>query len=224
MITRRLFLMCVISSIIISCTSSNGVTDVSIGDGNPIEDNDDEVSDADYDLLFIGNSLTYSNDLPGLVKEEAEKRGIAINTKMLAKSNYAIIDHWNEGGVQDLIKSKKYDFVIIQQGPSSQSEGRDMLFYDGQKYSALCNENDVKLVYFMVWPARAYYHTFSAVIANYRDAAIFNNALLSPVGSVWKQHFDDTGDFSYYTTDQFHPSHLGSQVAAEVIVQSMNLQ
>lgn len=175
----------------------------------------------DYHLLFVGNSLTYYNDLPALVKEAAADKGISIATKMLAKSNYAIIDHWQEGEVQTLIQSRKYDYIIIQQGPSSQPEGYDMLLQSGQAYAALCKANDVQLAYFMVWPALQYYHTFEGVIANYSNAAKENEALLCPVGATWKTYIDRTNDFSYYGTDGFHPSVKGSLVAADMIVNTL---
>ncbi len=175
----------------------------------------------EFKILFVGNSLTYYNDLPKLVKNEAEKQGISLHTEMIAKPDYAIIDHWADGKVQRLIKTKKFDYVIIQQGPSSQSEGKHMLINGGKKYSELCEKNNAKLVYFMVWPAQVYYHTFSGVISNYTYAAQLNDAILCPVGSVWKDHFDNTEDYSYYSEDGFHPSLKGSKVAAEVIVKTL---
>ncbi len=172
-------------------------------------------------VLFVGNSLTYTNDLPSLVEKEAKSRGIKIKSTSIAFPNYAIIDHWNDGDVQKYILSDRYDYVVIQQGPSSQSEGRRMLMEDGARLKKLCENNDSKLVYFMVWPSRSYYHTFDGVIKNHQDAANENGALLCPVGRVWKDYFDKTGDFSYYGLDGFHPSLRGSQVAAEVIVNTL---
>jgi len=169
-------------------------------------------------ILFVGNSLTYTNNLPELVVEAAELKGIVLKTEMLALPNYAIIDHWSDGEVQNLISNKKYDFVIIQQGPSSQKAGRRMLIEDGQKYDSLCALHDVKLCYFMVWPALPNFQTFDAVIKNYTDAARINNALIIPVGEVWKAYFERTHDVQYYASDGFHPSLKGSQIAAEVIV------
>lgn len=169
-------------------------------------------------VLFIGNSLTYSNDLPALVKEHAKQKGIKVQTKVIAFPNYAIEDHWNDGQVQKAIASGKYDFLVIQQGPSSQSDGRKMLIEYGEKYDSLCQLNEAKLCYFMVWPSLHYFHTFDGVIKNYRDAAAANNAILLPVGEVWKDYIDSTKNNEYYSSDGFHPSLKGSQVAAEVIV------
>ncbi len=77
----------------------------------------DDLSNTDYNILFVGNSLTYFNDLPELVKSSAELEGIKIGIKMIAFGNYAIIDHWEDGEVQKQIASKQFDFVIIQQIP-----------------------------------------------------------------------------------------------------------
>ena len=176
-------------------------------------------SKTDINILFIGNSLTYTNKLPQLVKKDAKLKGIKINTKMIAFPNYAIEDHWLDGKVQKLILSKKYDFVIIQQGPSSQNEGRNMLIEYGKKYSSICKLNNTKLCYFMVWPSLNNYHTFDGVIKNHKDAASINNSILLPVGEVWKDYFDRTDDFQYYSSDGFHPSLEGSKIAAKVIVE-----
>ncbi|MBT8290914.1 MAG: SGNH/GDSL hydrolase family protein [Muriicola sp.] len=172
-------------------------------------------------ILFVGNSLTYTNDLPDLVKKEAQSKGIEVDYEMIAFPNYAIIDHWRDGKVQKLIAGKSFDFVILQQGPSSQKEGRRMLIEGGKKYSELCDVSNTRLCYFMVWPSLNYYRTFDDVIKNHRDAATINGALLLPVGVVWKEYIERTEKLDYYRQDGFHPSELGSTVAAKVIVDSL---
>ncbi|WP_273288936.1 SGNH/GDSL hydrolase family protein [Winogradskyella sp.] len=169
-------------------------------------------------ILFVGNSLTYTNNLPKLVETSAKEKGITIETKMIAFPNYALIDHWNDRSVQKEIETKQYDFVIVQQGPSSKDFGKDILINYGKKYNDLSKENGAQLCYFMVWPSLTYYKTFDGVIKNHREASRLNNAILLPVGEVWKAYFDTTENFDYYSNDGFHPSLKGSQKAAEVIV------
>lgn len=172
-------------------------------------------------ILFVGNSLTYTNDLPGLVAVIAKKNGVKVSTEMIAYPNYAIEDHWNDGQLQKQIASEKFTYVVVQQGPSSQAEGREMLFDYGARLSVLCKKHNVQLVFFMVWPAKANYQTFDGVIKNYTEVAQKTQSLLCPVGKVWKEHFDTTNDFSYYGPDEFHPSLAGSKVAAQVIFQTL---
>jgi len=178
---------------------------------------------ADVRILFVGNSLTYANNLPELVKKVGARNDIRIQTDMLAFSNYALEDHWNDGKLQSLIADGKYNYVVVQQGPSSQADGRAMLLDYGERIKTLCDKQDAKLAFYMVWPARANYHTFDGVIANYSVAASQTNSILCPVGQLWKAYFDSTQDFSYYGSDGFHPSLAGSQNAAEIIFESLSI-
>ena len=173
---------------------------------------------ADLSILFVGNSLTYYNDLPNKVRELAASSGLNWNTEMLAYPNYALEDHWNDGKLQTMIKNNHYTFVVVQQGPSSQADGREMLLDYGARIAQLCVENNSKLAFYMVWPAKANYYNFDGVIKNYTDAAQATNSLLIPVGKIWKEYFDSTQDFSYYDpADFFHPSPKGTEVAATII-------
>lgn len=172
-------------------------------------------------VLFIGNSLTYTNDLPSLVAAIGADKGNLIEKEMIAKPNYALEDHWGEGCIQKMIESGFYDFVVIQQGPSSQPDGAQSLLEYGGKIQELCKANDTKLAFFQVWPAKINYQTFPGVIANYMNAAYSTGAILCPVGYAWKQYMDKTNDFSYYGPDEFHPSMLGSAVAADIIYKAL---
>ncbi len=179
------------------------------------------VSSADTTLLFVGNSLTYANNLPQLVVNFAKTKGLKIKAEMLALPNYALLDHWADGNLQKMIAAKKYKYVIIQQGPSSQEEGRAWLLDGAAKINALCQNNEAKLAVYMVWPAYDNYYNFDGVIKNYTEAATSTNSILCPVGTVWKEYIDRTKDLSYYGSDMFHPSLKGSEVAAEVIYKAV---
>ncbi|MEM9362978.1 MAG: SGNH/GDSL hydrolase family protein [Bacteroidota bacterium] len=184
----------------------------------PVSSQEGDTKQQEVKLLFVGNSLTYYNDLPDLVKQEALKKNIHLNVDMVAYPNYALIDHWDDGKVQKMIKEENYDFVLIQQGPSSQSYGREVLFDYGRRFKTLCDTNGAQLTFFMVWPSKNHFTTFDSVIKNHEDAAKAINAGICPVGKVWKTHFDTTADYSFYGSDGFHPSLKGSQAAAKVII------
>lgn len=178
-------------------------------------------SDSAKSILFVGNSLTYYNDLPGLVARIGRDSGVEIKTEMVAYGNYALEDHWNDGQIQQLIANKKYDFVVVQQGPSSQADGRAMLLDYGARIKNLCVTHNTQLAFFMVWPAFANFNNFDGVIRNYTDAAVATNSMLCPVGKIWKEYFLSTGDYSYYGPDMFHPSQKGSDNAALIIFKTL---
>lgn len=178
-------------------------------------------TDSAKSILFVGNSLTYFNDLPKMVARAGLNRGITIKTEMIAHPNYALEDHWNDGYMQTLIARNKYDFVVVQQGPSSQADGRIMLLDYGARIKNICVPQNTQLAFFMVWPAFSNFHTFDGVINNYTAAAAATNSLLCPVGKLWKEHFLSTGDYSYYGPDMFHPSQAGTEHAAMVIFETL---
>lgn len=175
---------------------------------------DSEDGDA---YLFVGNSLSYANDMPGILIEIAEAYDIKMGADCLCKPNYAIVDHWNEAELKVLLAAKDYTQVVLQQGPSSQAFGRSVLLEYGPKINSLAAEHEAKTAFYMVWPAKVYYATFQGVIDNYTEAARVSNADLFPAGQVWKDYIAATGDESLYGVDEFHPSRKGSFLAAWVI-------
>lgn len=172
-------------------------------------------------ILFVGNSLSYSNDLPKLVEATAAKHDLKVETEIYAKPNYSLEDHWLEGNFQKRIAKGKFDFVIVQQGPSSQEDGKKMLTDYGRKIAKLCKRKNSKLAFFMVWPSRSNFRSFDKVIENYEFAAKQNDAILCPVGKIWKTYMEQTGDYSFFEADGFHPSLKGSESAAMIIFQSL---
>jgi hypothetical protein len=169
----------------------------------------------------VGNSLTYTNNLPLLVATVGAKYNIPLEAEMLALPNFSLEDHWLQGKLQKLITSGRFDIVVVQQGPSSQADGREMLLNYGSKLKRLCEKNDVVLAFFMVWPPRDHMERFEGVINNYTEAALKTQAVLCPVGLAWKACLETKASCDYYDRDGFHPSLTGSQVAAEIIFQSL---
>lgn len=172
-------------------------------------------------VLIVGNSLSYSNSMPNIIETIGEVDGIKLKIECLCKPNYALIDHWDDGQLQQLIANKKFDFIVLQQGPSSQEWGREVLIEYGLKIKKLAESASSQLAFYMVWPSVQYYFTFPGVIDNYSAAAKISDSMLLPVGVVWEDYIASTNNYEIYSGDRFHPSKKGSFLAAMVIY--MNL-
>ena len=70
---------------------------------------------------------------------------------------------------------------------------------------------------FMVWPESARTHAFDAVYDSYYGAAEAVNGLFMPAGQAWIHVWDQNPELLLYGPDGFHPSPLGSAVAALTI-------
>jgi len=172
-------------------------------------------------ILFVGNSLTYTNDVPVMVKNLGKAMGRKLDTECVCYPNYGLEDHWNDGRIQKKIEKGAYDFVLFQQGPSSQAYGRQSLLEYGGKISTLAKEHGTQPVYFMVWPSLQYYRTFAGVIKNHRDAAESNEAIVIPLGELWQQYRASANMPNLYGPDGFHPSSAGSFLAALSIYKTL---
>lgn len=165
-------------------------------------------------ILFVGNSLTYTNDLPKILEHIAHNFDIPVETTTLCFPNYGLEDHWNDGKFQELMSKREFDYVVVQQGPSSQMPGKRMLLEYGAKIKGVCKDKGVELAYFMVWPSKQYYFTFDGVIENYSLAAKKTESIVFPVGAIWKDYEAAKGYENLYGNDGFHPSTAGSFLAA----------
>lgn len=66
-------------------------------------------------VLFIGNSYTFVNDLPGTFAELAQSGGHTVQTGMLALGGWTLADHVNAHETLDTLKSAKWGFVVLQE-------------------------------------------------------------------------------------------------------------
>src|SRR5512139_3358719 len=75
---------------------------------------------AALNILFVGNSLTYTNDLPGVVAALIDSAGLGpVAVRSVAFPNFGLEDHWVQGGALQQLGRTGWDYVVMQQGPSA---------------------------------------------------------------------------------------------------------
>ncbi|MES1220507.1 MAG: SGNH/GDSL hydrolase family protein [Bacteroidota bacterium] len=168
-------------------------------------------------ILFVGNSLTYVNDLPALITEIGKQDGITISYTSFLLPDYSLEDHWNEGKAASEIENNRYDFVIAQQGPSALPESQVLLLEYAKRFAEVCNKNRSKLALYMVWPSKARSFDLDNVISSYTKAAEKTSSLLCPAGLAWKYAWQADSMMPLYSSDNFHPSVTGSVLSALTI-------
>lgn len=175
-------------------------------------------------VLFIGNSLTYANDMPDMLFQllvQLQEREVYMES--LARGNYGLQDHWNTATAHDRIAAGPWDIVVLQQGPSA-TEGRPSLL----EYSAMFAE-EIRAVggtpaLYMVWPARSRSFDFPGVSDSYATAADQVDGYLYPAGEAWLKAWEEDPELDLYGPDGFHPSLLGSYLAALVMAHQITGQ
>jgi hypothetical protein len=149
--------------------------------------------DADVKILFIGNSLTYVHDVPGLVRQLAAHDDLSVSTATIAYPDYALEDHWNNG-IADEIRRLRADIVVMQQGPSSLLDSRTHLVHWSQQLAAVVREAGGEPALYMVWPDVTRRFAFPDVEASYAQAAQAVGGRLLPAGTTWLRAWDQNSD------------------------------
>jgi hypothetical protein len=174
--------------------------------------------DPDLRVLFIGNSLTYSNDIPTLVDALVQTAGSAeFHYEAVAFGNYSLEDHWNRGDALRAIDRGGWDIVVLQQGPSSLPESRVLLLEYVRRFAERIRAAGGRPAVYMVWPELVRAHVWDAVTTNHRDAARTVDGILIPVGEAIRAMVRDHPDLEVLGVDGFHPSLTGSYLAALVM-------
>jgi len=168
-------------------------------------------------ILFIGNSLTYENDLPGMVCQLARSRGRKLVCDSLALPDYGLEQHWQSGKARALIASGQWDVVVLQQGPSALPESRRILVDYTRRFDAEIKKAGARTALYMVWPSRQRRGDLEGVSQSYRAAAKAVDGILLPVGDAWRAALAADRDLPIYASDGFHPSGVGTYLAALVV-------
>ena len=175
-------------------------------------------------LLFIGNSLTASNDLPGLIAAMGRATGIEIHCTVIAWPNFSLEDHWADGEARRAIARGGWSHVILQQGPSALPDSRILLHEYARRFDRDVRDAKGRTAFFMVWPSAARRDDFDRVSASYRGAAEVTHGLLLPAGDAWRAAWRQDPDLPLYGPDGFHPSPLGSYLAALTLFHGLTRQ
>ena len=169
-------------------------------------------------VLFIGNSLTYFNDLPAAVAALSEPAASPqLVCEAVVGGGYNLEDHWHKGDALRAIRQGSWSFVVLQQGPSASEEGRTSLIQWTRRFAAEIRKARAVPALYSVWPSVSRRQDFDGVLASYREAARGVDGILLPAGEAWRMAWKRDPALALYSDDGLHPTPAGSYLAALVI-------
>ncbi len=168
-------------------------------------------------ILFIGNSLTYTNDLPGMLGWMLAQSEVAVGRiESVAVPNFGLEDHWQRSSTAGRISEGDFDVVVLQQGPSA-TEGRPSLLEYSQLFADEIVAAGGRPALYMVWPSQVRFFDFDGVSDSYQTAAAQVGGVLFPAGEAWRAAWAQDPNLELYGADGFHPSEMGTYLAALVM-------
>jgi Secretion system C-terminal sorting domain/PKD domain len=191
--------------------------------------------------LFVGNSYTYVNNLPQMVKDLALSKGDTLLVDVSAVGGYTFNNHSVYAPTLNKIKQQAWDYVILQEQsqlpsfPPSQVATDVYPYADKLNDSILQNNACTETLFFMTWgrqngdasncafypPLCTYNGMQMRLRSSYMQMAADNHASVAPVGVAWKIARDSMPSTNFYDSDGSHPSIYGSYLSACVFYASI---
>lgn len=174
------------------------------------------LADGGVRVLFVGNSLTYENDLPRTIADMAKAvADTPLVYRVAAHANHSLEDHFHDG-IERRIARDGWQVVVMQQGPSTTLPNQIHLAAWSAELDGFVTGAGARTAMYEVAPGGTNPVAFEAVRASYRNAALDIGAMFIPAAEAFLLAWDEDPTLVLYQMDQFHPSRLGTYLIALV--------
>jgi hypothetical protein len=163
-------------------------------------------------VLFVGNSLTFYNNLPQSVAAMAATRGVSISARQSTVSGSSLEEHWkSEKGTitRKLLDEQSWDYVIFNNHSSSAIDSRESFMEYGKKFIELVRSKHAKPVLMMTWAYKSNPLMQKQITAAYEELASKTGTDCIPAGLVFQKVREARPDMELFSDDK-HPSPLGT--------------
>ncbi len=164
--------------------------------------------------LFIGNSFTARNDVPGLTAALAATCGRSFAHRLLWAGGASLRMHWNKGEAQRAIGEGGYDFVVLQEQSTLPIKNAGRMHENIRLFDAEIRAAGAKTVLYQTWARRNAPESQAAITRAYAEIGAELDALVVPVGQAWERALQREGAPTLHDKDQSHPTLAGSYLAA----------
>ncbi len=170
-------------------------------------------------ILFVGNSYTSTNDLPGTIQAMAAASNTSppLIVDEITAGGVNLQHHFTNGAAVAKIKADNWDFVVLQEQSQTPLEafGRHTRFYPAVKdFVPVIRANDSMPLLYMTWKRPDLPFPASDWVDSYLFLAKQQQCEVAPAGIAyerasqaipgWNPHSDATG----------HPNNSGSYLTA----------
>jgi hypothetical protein len=178
-------------------------------------------------VLFVGNSLTFRNDLPELVHRLGGRR-TPIFAGSFTAPGWELRQFAGDYQLDRLLKEVHWDVVVLQEQSQIPSfavadRGREFIPYVKDLADKI-RKSGAQPLLFATWAHRlgdrrnvsgdTYAAMQQRVVGGYWDAARASASPVAPVGVAWSEALTRRPQLGLWASDGIHPSSAGSYLAA----------
>ena len=156
-------------------------------------------------ILFIGNSFTQRNDLPGLLAAMAAERKVRIQHRLISAGGASLRKHWNAGRAAKAITTGGYDYVVLQEQSTLPVKNAQRMAENVRLFDEAIKQAGAKTVLYMTWARQHAPESQQAITDAYNSIGKEVGAIVVPVGLAWQKFLAKHDRPLLYDRDQSHP-------------------
>lgn len=160
-------------------------------------------------ILFVGNSLTGSYDMPSVFRYLAESGGRAVEVEECIWYGSTLGERFEREDVQAALQ-RDWDYVVLQEYSNRPLVDPDDFRASVAKFSQAI-EGRAQIVLFENWPWYGE-QTIDQLDAIYAEVALEFGAIVAPLGRAWATVTTDSAIELY--SDYAHPTPAGTYLGA----------
>jgi hypothetical protein len=164
--------------------------------------------------LFIGNSFTARNDVPGRFAAMAESRGHRLTHRLLSIGGASLRTHWNKGEALRAIQSGEYDTVVLQEQSTLPVKNAARMHENVRLFDEPIRAAGARMVLYLTWARRHTPEAQDVITEAYTSIGEEVGAVVVPAGVAWQRFLAGHKEFSLHDKDQSHPNLAGSYLSA----------
>jgi hypothetical protein len=165
-------------------------------------------------VLFIGNSFTARNDLPGLIGSLAAADGNRLEHRLLSIGGASLRTHWNKGEALAVIERERHDYVVLQEQSTLPIKNAKRMHENVRLFDVRIRAAGARTALYMTWARLNAPASQEMITEAYTSIAREIGATLIPAGLAWQRALGDRLAVGLHDKDGSHPTLAGSFLAA----------
>lgn len=174
-----------------------------------------EASD-EVKVLFIGNSFTFYNDLPGMLEVLARENHKRVAAKTVARGGATLQDHWDRGDAVKTLREGHWDFVVLQDRSGRVRSDPEVVLTSARLFDDEIEKVGAKTLLYVTPTYKGQVEAQQATLRGYAAVAESLGATVVPVGVAFHGVYSALPDVELHAQDRVHPGPKGTLLAAVV--------